>query len=292
MPFGEFLRENGASAEMQRLIGTNLEADSLDDMSLLWRMRAQKFNEVSGGIGDLRNLAGGMGSLTDGMAGLLGREVRMNTEVVAIRTERDGVAIDDSNGRTWRAAYAVCTIPLPLLRRVRIEPGLSPAQAAAVAETPYGQHTDVFFDIREPYWEADGLPASMWTDTSLGTVLRMSWGEIGYLWLAINGPANRPWRDKTDDEIMAGVQELLAEVRPSTVGRIEPRWVQNWSSGRWTGGHLAYMAPGQIGKFGGALMQPHGRVHFAGEHTAHTALGMEGAMESGERAAVNILLEI
>jgi len=68
--------------------------------------------------------------------------------------------------------------------------------------------------------------------------------------------------------------------------------VQNWSDAPWTRGHLAYMAPGQVAEFGGALAKPHGRLHFAGEHTSQMALGMEGAMESGERAAVDILLQI
>ena len=33
------------------------------------------------------------------------------------------------------------------------------------------------------------------------------------------------------------------------------------------------------------VAKPHGRVHFAGEHTSKSNRGMEGAQESGERAA-------
>ncbi len=292
VPFGQFLRDGGADPEALRLIGSNLEADALDDVSLLWRLRAQKFNEASGTLADLRNVEGGMGRVTDGMAGLLSREVRLNTEVTALGTDRAGVDIRDADGNRYRARFAVCTIPLPLLRRVRLEPALGPRHAAAVARTPYGHHTDVFLHIREPFWEEDGLPPSLWTDTSLGTVLRMSWGDIGYLWIAINGRANRQWRDQSDAEVMSGVLAELGRMRPSTVGRVEPRIVQNWSASPWTRGHLAYMAPGQISEFGGALTKPHGRIHFAGEHTSQMALGMEGAMESGERAAVDILLKI
>lgn len=91
---------------------------------------------------------------------------------------------------------------------------------------------------------------------------------------------------------MQGVLAELGRVRPSTVGRVEPLLVQNWSTARWTRGHLAYMSPGQITEFGGALSKPHGRIHFAGEHVAKMTVGMEGAMESGEQAAVEILLKI
>lgn len=55
-------------------------------------------------------------------------------------------------------------------------------------------------------------------------------------------------------------------------------------------GHIAYRAPGQVQEFGTVAADPHGRIHFAGEHTAISNSGMEGAMESGERAAVEVLM--
>jgi monoamine oxidase len=39
-------------------------------------------------------------------------------------------------------------------------------------------------------------------------------------------------------------------------------------------------------------MKPFGRLHFAGTHTARLSTGMEGAMEAGERAALDILLNL
>jgi monoamine oxidase len=63
----------------------------------------------------------------------------------------------------------------------------------------------------------------------------------------------------------------------------------SWERHPWTLGHMAYRAPGQIRAFGTVLAEPHGRIHFAGEHTALLTSGMEGAMESGERAALEIL---
>ncbi|MBT8444460.1 MAG: FAD-dependent oxidoreductase, partial [Gammaproteobacteria bacterium] len=209
-----------------------------------------------------------MGLLTDGMAGLLQREVQMNTRVVAIGSDSDGAQIRDTSGKTWRAQFVACTIPLPLLRSVELSRVLSGRQAAALEKTPYGRHTDVFLKVTAPFWEEDGLPSSLWTDLSLGTVLHMNRGDIGHLWIAINGPANMPWRGISDDEVMQGVMAELARIRPSTAGRVEPWIVKNWSSNAWTGGHLAYISPGQITEFGGALAQPHGRVYFAGEHTS------------------------
>jgi len=52
-------------------------------------------------------------------------------------------------------------------------------------------------------------------------------------------------------------------------------------------GDLIY-APGQIRRFARVMAAPHGRVHFCGEHTARANRGMEGAMESAERVALEL----
>ena len=55
-----------------------------------------------------------------------------------------------------------------------------------------------------------------------------------------------------------------------------------WSRGCFTG----RMAPGTWSSFGEALREPVGRIHWAGTETAlHWNGYMEGAVESGERAA-------
>jgi monoamine oxidase len=82
--------------------------------------------------------------------------------------------------------------------------------------------------------------------------------------------------------------DLLA-ARPSMRGRVEPIAVMNWSANRFSGGTFAFRAPGQIGLYGNVAAAAHGRIHFAGEHTAELLSGLEGAMESGERAAVEVL---
>lgn len=293
VPFSNYLRENGANAEALRLIEARAEADSLDDVSALWQMHVQQFNVASGALTQLRNLEGGMSRFTDAMAGLLNREVRLNTKVTGIRSDQNGVEVRAQDGATLRAKFVICTMPLPLLRDVVFDPPLPGLQSEAVAQTPYTEHTDVFLDIKEPFWEEDGLPTSLWTDGKLGIALKMnSRSENGYLWVVVAGRPSAPWRTMSDDDVMAAAIAELARVRPSTAGRVAPMAVQNWSTHPWTRGHLAYRAPGQIRKFGAVLTEPHLRTHFAGEHTAKLTMGMEGAMESGERAALEILLQI
>ena len=58
----------------------------------------------------------------------------------------------------------------------------------------------------------------------------------------------------------------------------------------FAGGAYTCWRPGQIrAGFAKAFDNAVGRVIFAGEHTARLARGMEGAMESGERAALQLM---
>ncbi|MEM6335822.1 MAG: FAD-dependent oxidoreductase, partial [Bacteroidota bacterium] len=60
--------------------------------------------------------------------------------------------------------------------------------------------------------------------------------------------------------------------------------IVSWGTDPWAGGSQAYFAPGQIRDFVPAMTRPHGRLYFAGSHTAVGSAGMEGALESAERA--------
>ena len=65
----------------------------------------------------------------------------------------------------------------------------------------------------------------------------------------------------------------------------------DWSTVEWTGGcYGAHLPPGVWTQFGPALREPVGRIHWAGTETAaHWSGYMAGAVESGERAAAEVL---
>lgn len=290
VPFGSYLRGRGASEEALRLIAAQSPADALDGVSALWKLHRQRFESNGGGVNGLIRIKAGASRLPEGMAGLLDREIRFGAEIVGISTARDIVEVTDRSGTTHRAPYAVCAVPLTMARRIRFEPALPELQAEACRETPQGHATSVFFHVGKPYWEEDGFPAGMWSDTLAGWVLRYRSDDGDYLWVFKDGPNNKAWRTMNDADIMRDALSDLNELRPSTVGCIEPTGVVNWSRYPWLMGGNDYRAPGDITRYGNVTAQPHGRIHFAGVHTALMMMGMEGAMESGERAALEILL--
>ncbi len=80
----------------------------------------------------------------------------------------------------------------------------------------------------------------------------------------------------------------LAEMRPSTKGALEVATIVNKQRDQFAAGDWHFWNAGQITRFGREMRAPHARIHFAGEHTAIANRGMEAAMESGERAAMEI----
>jgi monoamine oxidase len=67
--------------------------------------------------------------------------------------------------------------------------------------------------------------------------------------------------------------------------------VHSWEQDPFAGGTWAIFRPGQVAAFAHALAKPHGRMFFCGEHTAIGSRGMEAAMESAERVALEVLQE-
>ena len=85
------------------------------------------------------------------------------------------------------------------------------------------------------------------------------------------------------------VMEDIVRIYPGVRGNLHLRGLVRWAADPFSGGSWPAWAPGQIGRYYDALRQPVDGVHFAGEHTASEFSGMEGAFESGERAAREVM---
>ena len=295
-PYGDYLQSQGAPAAALPLLEIGAQLGSLDAESALWKLHGIKFSMESMGTAMAQNLPlrqyvpGGMSRLTDAMAASLQSEVRLEHAVRGIENGADSVAVSCSNGRRFAAEFAICTLPLPALRQVALTRPLPELANAAVNDIPYGRATSVVLRVVEPYWEADGLPPNLWSDTVLQRAFLnpSPTGEGNHLWVFSTGSADLSGSDMTEAEIGEYVLRKVNELRPSTVGRLAVGAVRAFTRDPLAGGTYATRAPGQVQRFKNVLAQPLGRLLLAGEHTAELNSGMEGAMESGERAALAV----
>ena len=77
----------------------------------------------------------------------------------------------------------------------------------------------------------------------------------------------------------------IERIRPSTKGMLEFVGAHSWEKAPWSRGCSYQLVPGQAVAWTREMGKPHLGLHFAGEHLRQLEVGMEAAMESGERTA-------
>lgn len=297
VPATDYLRAKGYNEKTIRLAGIIVHTDRLSNTSALHEMRRYHVGDAARG-----NLApgqpeglqilGGNSRLPEAMAKSLENEVLLRKAVYGIDSDAHGVTVHCTDNTRYRARFAVVSMPLPRLRDVLFSPGLPEPLASAVNDVEYGLSIQVHMTVREPYWEKDGLPPGMWTDTGIERftpLARGPHGETSSVIAFINGAEARRFAFMSDQECFAYVASVAAEIRPSTRGQFELITIQSCARDAFGAGDWVFWKPGQVGRYAAHMRQGLPRVHFCGEHTAIMQRGMEAAFEAGEQAAMEVL---
>jgi monoamine oxidase len=233
----------------------------------------------------------GTSALTDAMAASLRRPVMLHKIVNRIEARSDSVTVSCRDGSSYRARSCIATMPLSVMRDIEIAGAVPALQREAWQQQRYSQTLQVFFRFRTPFWEHDGLPASMWTDGPVKFLAHLPsrTESSGVLVAYCNGRA----LDELDDLSPAAIgQRFIGEIvrlRPAAAGQLSVDYVHDWSRYPFSKGHIAYFAPGNIARHAAIVGQPVGALHFAGEHNCRVHAGVEGACEAAENAAIAVL---
>lgn len=283
-PLGTMLAEAGASAEALRLIEANLNGNRLASLSALHAARTFAIYRAS--PGPTLVIAGGSQRLPEAMARALRAEPRLDHRVAALAEDAGGVTATLADGRRIRARQAICTIPLAALRGIGIEAAIDRATAATIAELPYTRASFAYLSATEPFWEGDGGGETLWTDVPLlGRVFVL--GRSPAMLKVWTTGANADLLDRMPPaEAGRAIIAALEAARPAAKGKLAVARLLSWQTNPYARGIYHHLAPGQAVLLADAIADGRRtRLHFAGEHFAATASGMEGALESGEEAA-------
>lgn len=293
IPLSDYLRTQGASEEALRLINVAPNTNDIATTSALWALRnAQRRRDSKGGR--VVQAVGGNLALAEKMAAAVQGPILLGRPVVAIRSLADRVEVESSDGSVQSGEFCVVTLPLSVLRTIAVEPAFTGLQAEAVDKIPYTAITKYFLVPTEPFWELDGLPVSMWTDTIIERLfpVRDAQGQVLNITCWVDGANAQTLDAMPVDKQIELVLSELARIRPATAGRVEVRSTISWGNDPWARGAYAHYAPGQATKLKPVLAEPWQRLHFAGEHTAVVGSGMESTIESAQRAANEVLARL
>ncbi len=288
-----FFLGRGLDAVAIALLGANNGyGNTLAETSLLslYRTVAGIERAIAFGRPTLEAVAGNQ-RVPEAMAAELARPVVAGDPVIVLERGADGVAAACRSGRRLEADAAIVTIPLPALRQIEFRPTLPRVQREAIDSIRYLKLTQAHLVADRADWTASGLPGSLWSNAPFGRLfVRRPPGSDTYnITVWINGDSCDRYDALPDREAGTRILEDLFDAYPDARDRLRLRALVRWHLDPWSRGSWAVWAPGQIGRHFAALHEPAGPIHFAGEHTAYAYSGMEGAMESAERAVLEVL---
>lgn len=297
----DLLARHGVPEDGIRLVGHQSDLHGVSALRLFQEQTRGSFEErFAGAVGEdgqplehwPKNIAGGTIALPLAMAAQLPREVRLGQQVRAIEIEPDAVDVRTLDGGRYRARFAVAAMPFTVLRDVSIWPRPPGPQFEAIERLNYAETTRAFCRIREPFWQEDGYEPSLFSDGAV----RMFWtidnhkGEGEYRGMfVLTNRAGKQVAARPPESAVRFLIDEMERIRPASRGQIEILRYHSWERQPLQRGCSPMFAPGQVTAFANEMILPHGRLHFAGEHTRRLDYGMEAAMEAGERAALEIL---
>ncbi len=245
-----------------------------------------------GGAQQDRFIGGSQANAT-GLAAMLGDRVRLSEPVRRIDQSGDAVALltDDL---LVTARHAIVAVPPPLAARIRYEPALPARRDQLLQRLPMGAVIKCHALYDRPFWRDDGLSGQATTDAGPVKVVFDSSppsGTPGVLLAFVEGAHARTLSGAEPPRRRAAVLEGLATLFGPAARQPVEYLERDWSVEEWTRGcYAALFTPGAWTQHGPALREPVGRLHWAGTETATVWCGyMDGAIQSGERAAHEIL---
>jgi len=290
----EHLKARGASEGALQVLAINtFFGYGWSEVSALHRLISDLALFQAGGNTAGRFFEGGTDRLPNAFALALRERIWYGAAVRGIRQEPGKVVVavrQAGQERTVEADRLVCTVPLPALRRIEVTPGLSAAKRQAMEGLEFLPVTRIFVQTRRRYWAERGYRGGSGTDLPIQLVsehpfLRADDQTRGILECHLKGPEAERVGALDQDAQIAFAVENLEKLHPGIRDQVEGGVAMSWHEDPWTGGGYAWWKPGQLTAWLPELARPEGRIHFAGEHTSVLARTLEGALESGNRAA-------
>jgi monoamine oxidase len=253
-------------------------------------------NAGAGGAQDFR-VSGGTQRIAVELANQLGpSRVLLGHPVRSIVQGSKDVTVHADNA-TVRCKRVVVALPPHLSGRIVYNPQMPGQRDQLTQRVPIGSLIKTIGVYDTPFWRAQGLNGQVTSDQGPVRVMfdaSPASGTPGVLLGFVDGDDARQLHDLSDGE--RSVRELESYVRyfGSRAGQPRMFFDQVWAHEIYSGGcPVGVMPPGVLTEYQTLLRTPQGKIHWAGTETATVWNGyMDGAVQSGQRAAGEVLAEL
>lgn len=289
----EFLELKGWSEGMIEMFGLLNNQEAMMNSSFLELFREDGGNYYT----NMCQIVGGADHLPHAFLPELGSRLRYGAKMIAIDQTPDEVTVHYQT-RSGRFAahgdYAIITVPFPVLRHVEVLKPFSRAKQRAIRQLHYDASAKIFFQTRRRFWETDEgiFGGGTVTDLAIRNLYYTDYGKetgrgillVSYTW---SEDAQR-WGSLLPHERIEQALENVAVIHPQIRDEFETGASHMWHDDPFAGGAFALFDPGQQTLLHDEIVKPEGRIHFAGEHASLYHAWIQGAFESGLRAAIAI----
>ena len=190
--------------------------------------------------------------------------------------------------RSWSAAQVICTIPFSVLRDIELAIPLSDEKRETIRLLPYTSVMREFVQVSTRMWEAMGSTGTVATDLPIMFINNQTitqQGPAGILEAYTAGAHARLRTLMDPQERMLDTLVNLNRVFPGLTREVLTYKVKDWTADPFARGAYCAFEPGQMNKWLRVIARSEHGMHFAGDHTSAMPGWLEGALESGDRAA-------
>jgi monoamine oxidase len=309
LSLGSWFERNGVRGTLRSLLEVAFVSElgrdpyELSALSFLYTVGPGTEHLALYGTSDERfSIREGSDAVASRLAARLGAAVVLSHRLVALRQRGDGAfVLSFEVGATTRDVVAdrvVLALPFNQLRRCELALEMPAVKRRVIAELAYGTNAKVMVSTRGRPWREGGASGTTFND---GGVYHESWestrgdeGPVAVMTSYTGGRLGVSVGESNPEAQGRRFAEALDAVFPGTAMAFTGRAARmHWPSARYFEGSYACYGPGDWTRIAGAEAFPLGGVFFAGEHTSTEAPGfMNGAVESGERAARELLASV
>lgn len=239
---------------------------------------------------------GGMDRLPAALAARV-RGIRLGAEVLAIEQPAGRVRVryrDVTGVHETEAHYAICTLPLTILRTIPVD--VAPAMREAFERVSYMPTGKMGLQFKRRFWEEDdGIYSGITrTDLDITQIVYPSCGYQSRKGVLVGYYQNLP----TEPELAVAMGKRLPAARLAIAleqgARIHPQYRREFETGfsvAWQnvkynrGGWALWTEESRNSSVYRTLCQPDRALYLAGDHVAYTTAWMQGAFQSGRAVA-------
>lgn len=241
-----------------------------------------------------RRIVGGAQTVSARMAAELGPEIVRLGRPVDRLTQASGAVGVGVGGSSVTARRAIVAVPIALVDRIGFDPPLPAFRAQLHQRVAPGITFKVHCVYERPFWREQGLNGRSLSDAGVVSVTfdnSPPSGAPGILVGFIEADQARRFGGLAPGARREQVIDCLVAMFGSDAADPNDYIEMSWSDEEWTRGcYGANVAPGAWTRYGEAMREPFGLVHWAGSETSAIWMNyMDGAIRSGERAATEVI---